>query len=62
MEAGAEEGVDHHVAAFDGVGLDGLPARLAEHAGGDAPVTTVRAGAADDGEPARVQDTTRIAS
>ena len=57
VEAGAEEGVDHDVAAFDGVGLDGLPARLAEHAGGDPPVAAVRAAAADDGEPARVRDT-----
>ena len=57
VEAGAEEGVDHDVAALDRVGLDGLAARLAEHAGGDPAVAAVRATAADDGEPARVRDT-----
>ena len=54
VEAGAEERVDHHVAPFDRVGLDSLAARLAEHASGDAPVATVRATAADDGEASRV--------
>ena len=55
MEAGAEERIDHHITAFDGVGLDRLPARLAEHAGSDPAVAAVRALAADDGEAARVR-------
>ena len=54
VEPGAEQGVDHDVAPFDGVGLDRLPARLAKHSRRDPAVATVRAAAADDREPARV--------
>ena len=61
VEAGAEEGVDDDVGAFDGIGLDRLPARLAQHPRGDSAVAAVRAAAADDGEPPRVRET-RIAS
>ena len=57
VEPGAEQRVDHDVAPLDGIGLDGLAARLAQHARGDPPVAAVRAAAADDGEPARMRDT-----
>jgi hypothetical protein len=53
-EAGAEEGIHDHVRLLDGVRLDCIPLRLAQHAGGDAAVAAVRAAAADDREPACV--------
>ena len=56
METGAEERVDNDVGTLDDIGLDGLPTRVAEHAGRDPAVTAVRAAAADDGEAPRVRE------
>ena len=54
MEAGAEERVDDHVGLLDGDRLDRVATLLAEDACGDPAVTSVRAVAADNRDPARV--------
>ena len=55
-EAGPEERVHDQLRVLDGVRLDRLAARLAQHPRRDAPVTAVRAAPADDGDAARVRE------